>query len=353
WAPRSGWASDGRVAARPIIAARMPAAPSAGLAGSTPGAEDAGAEDAGALAGAATEARERAALRDGATGPGTEGAAARGAGPPAASRSTRSTSSAKGTSRLIWTIFRSASSRVTRGSCAQRRSVSSWVSTSRMRSRSSSEYASASGRRRSRSSGTSDASSALPSGAGGDDPEVVLLAAGEDRVGQLVVLGGGEDELHPGRRLLQRLQERVEGARRKHVDLVDDPDAEAVTGRVVARALPQLADLVDAVVGGAVDLLDVEAGPGGDLPARVALPARIRRRPLHAVEGLGQDARRRRLADTARAREKERVADAARRQRVAQRAGDGGLAHDLVEGLGPPLTREDEVGHGRAGADRT
>ena len=189
--------------------------------------------------------------------------------------------------------------------------------------------------------------------AGGDHPEVVLLAAGEDRVGQLVVLGGGEDELHPGRRLLQRLQERVEGARRKHVDLVDDPDAEAVTGRVVARALPQLADLVDAVVGGAVDLLDVEAGPGGDLPARVALPARIRRRPLHAVEGLGQDARRRRLADTARAREKERVADAARRQRVAQRAGDGGLAHDLVEGLGPPLTREDEVGHGRAGADRT
>jgi len=109
--------------------------------------------------------------------------------------------------------------------------------------------------------------------AGGDHPEVVLLAAGQDRVGKLVVLGGGEDELHARRRLLERLQERVERSRREHVDLVDDPDLEAVPRGVVARALTQLAHLLDAVVGGAVDLLHVEGRPARDLQAQTAVVA--------------------------------------------------------------------------------
>ena len=103
--------------------------------------------------------------------------------------------------------------------------------------------------------------------AGRDHAEVVALAAREDGVGELVVLGRREDELHVRRRLLERLQERVEGARREHVDLVDDADLEAVARGVVARALAQLAHLLDAVVGGAVDLLHVERGPGRDLHA--------------------------------------------------------------------------------------
>ena len=109
---------------------------------------------------------------------------------------------------------------------------------------------------------------------GRDHAEVVLLAAREDRVGDLVVLGRREDELDPGRRLLEGLQERVEGPRREHVDLVDDPDLVAVAGRVVARALAQLADLLDAVVRGAVDLLDVQRR----VPPRSPGTRRTRRR---------------------------------------------------------------------------
>src|SRR5207249_10048692 len=125
---------------------------------------------------------------------------------------------------------------------------------------------------------------------------------------------------------------------------------EAVARRVVTRALPQLADLVHAVVGRAVDLLDVEARARRDLLARVALPARISRRSLHAVQRLGEETRGRGLAHPPRAGEEERVADAARSERGAQRSGDGRLTHDLVDGLVPPVARVDEAGPGRAPA---
>jgi hypothetical protein len=44
-----------------------------------------------------------------------------------------------------------------------------------------------------------------------DQLEVEALAARQDGDGNLVDLGGGEDEHHVRRRLLQRLQQRVEG----------------------------------------------------------------------------------------------------------------------------------------------
>ena len=57
-----------------------------------------------------------------------------------------------------------------------------------------------------------------------------------------------------GGRLLERLQERVERARREHVDFVDDVDLEAVARGPERDATPAAADVVDAVVGRAVDL---------------------------------------------------------------------------------------------------
>jgi hypothetical protein len=47
----------------------------------------------------------------------------------------------------------------------------------------------------------------------------------------LVRLGRREDELHVRRRLLERLQQRVEGLRGEHVHLVDDVDLVAVALR--------------------------------------------------------------------------------------------------------------------------
>ena len=94
--------------------------------------------------------------------------------------------------------------------------------------------------------------------------EIESLAAREDRRGNLVRLGGREDEVHVDRRLLERLEERVERLRRQHVHFVDDVYLGAPLRRRVADLLAQVADLVDAAVGGAVDLDDVEVAPRGD-----------------------------------------------------------------------------------------
>ena len=49
--------------------------------------------------------------------------------------------------------------------------------------------------------------------------------------GDALRVGGGEDEHDVGRRLLERLEERVEGRAREHVHLVDDVDLEAAARR--------------------------------------------------------------------------------------------------------------------------
>jgi hypothetical protein len=69
----------------------------------------------------------------------------------------------------------------------------------------------------------------------------------------------------------------------------------------------------------------------------VAFLVRSRSRPLLAVERLGEDARERGLAGSARAREEIRLAHLIVLDRVSKRAHDGLLAHDLVEVLGPVL----------------
>src|SRR5262249_24355862 len=73
--------------------------------------------------------------------------------------------------------------------------------------------------------------------------------------------------------------------------------------------------------------------------------ARLRRRPLHAVERLGEDARARGLADAADTREEERVRDAVLRDGVADRGRYVFLADEIVERLRPPFAREDDVAH--------
>src|SRR5699024_6974639 len=100
-------------------------------------------------------------------------------------------------------------------------------------------------------------------------------------------------------------------------------------------ALAQLAGIVDAAVAGGVDLDHVEA-PGaavGQVAAGVALAAGDVRRPLDAVQAAREDARGRRLATAARAREQVGVTDPAGAQRTPQRRGDMVLSDHLGEGL--------------------
>ncbi len=176
--------------------------------------------------------------------------------------------------------------------------------------------------------------------------EVIALAAREDRDRDLVNFRRREDERRVRRRLFQGLEERVERRHREHVHLVDDVDLAPQLRGLVADTVTELADVVDAVVGRAVDLEVVDRGAGGDGLARRADAARRRRRALLTAERLGQHAGRGGLADAACAAEQKGVVDALLGERVRQRARHVLLPDDVVEGLRPVLACEDEVRHG-------
>ena len=165
-----------------------------------------------------------------------------------------------------------------------------------------------------------------------------------DRAEHLFRLGGGEDELHVVRRLLDELEQRVEAGRRDHVRLVDDVDLVAAAGRREERLLPQLTGIVDTTVAGRVDLDDVDRTGAvvGQRAARDADAARLGRRALLAVERAGQDAGAGRLAAAARPGEQIGMVQPAAAQRLRQRLGDVLLPDDLGEGPRPVLAVQRE-----------
>ena len=181
----------------------------------------------------------------------------------------------------------------------------------------------------------------------GNPPEVETLAAAQDGGQDLLRLGGGEDELDVLGRFFERLEQRVERRRGQHVDLVDDVDLILPVRGGVPHVVSQFADLLDAVVARAVDLQHVEAGAGGNLPARVADAAGFDRRGLDAAEGLGKDARGGRFAGAARPDEQVGVGEAVLRDGVLERAGDVLLPHHVVKRLRTVLARENLITHGQ------
>ena len=117
--------------------------------------------------------------------------------------------------------------------------------------------------------------------------------------------------------------------------------------RRVPHHLAQLADLVDAAVRRRVDLNHVQRSPRRNLFAGIALPARLRRRPLHAIQRLRQDPRRRRFSHAPRPRKNVRVRHAVILDRVFQRLGYVLLADEIVKRLRAPLAGYDLVAHGK------
>ena len=127
--------------------------------------------------------------------------------------------------------------------------------------------------------------------------------------------------------------------------LVDDHDLEPIPVWSVGQALLQAADVLDAVVAGPVDLQHVQIVACGDLEAWVASIAGLRCRSMCAVERLGEQASGARLADPAGAREEIGVGHAPALDRVADRAGDVFLPHQIAESLGAVFASKDGVGH--------
>src|SRR5260370_3655621 len=83
------------------------------------------------------------------------------------------------------------------------------------------------------------------------------------------------------------------------------------------------------------------------ISAGVALPARLRRRPLHAIQRFRQDSRRRRLSHAPRSRKNVRVRHAVILDRVSKRLGYVLLADEIVKRLLAPLAGYDLVAHGK------
>ena len=164
------------------------------------------------------------------------------------------------------------------------------------------------------------------------------LRSRQHGLGNLRELGGGHHEDDVRRRLFDRFQQRIERMRRQLMDLVDDEHLVAVSDRHNRQAGDDhLTHVVDLRVRGRVDLEHVDVAPLGNFAARVARAARLGRRPLHAAQRAGQNARGRRLAHAARPRKHERLRDAVFLNRIFQRARHRRLADDIVELLRAPL----------------
>src|SRR5262252_4979614 len=121
------------------------------------------------------------------------------------------------------------------------------------------------------------------------------------------------------RRLLDQLQERVPGGIRELMGLIEDVDLVAPLDRLENDAVADLADVVDAALRGRIHLDHVEGGAGGDGATGVTRAVGRGRRPLRAVETLGEDACHRGLAGAARACEEVGLAYRFGPDRVAQR----------------------------------
>ena len=138
-------------------------------------------------------------------------------------------------------------------------------------------------------------------------------------------------------RLFQRLQQRIEGGVGDLVGFVEDPDLVAVAGGTIARGIAQLANLVDAAIGGRVDLDHVHRIAGANLGAGIANAAGLGHRMVlrAAVQRHGQNARDGGLADAAMPAEDVAVRDALLLDGVLQGAGDVVLPDNVSELLGP------------------
>ena len=184
---------------------------------------------------------------------------------------------------------------------------------------------------------------------GSDRAEIEALHPREDRRRDLARIRGREHEDDVRRRLLQRLQQGIERGLGQLVDLVDDVDLVLAARRRVLHVLAERPDLFDAPVRGAVDLDHVDERAGQALDAHRALAAGLGARARGTEQRARQQAGRRGLADAPRAGEQVGVRDAARSERVPQRARDRILTDDRIERLRPPLSSENLIAHGLTG----
>ncbi len=187
-----------------------------------------------------------------------------------------------------------------------------------------------------------------------DPAEIEHLATAQDGRQDLVLLGGGQDEDGIGGRLLQGLQEGVEGVLTQHVHLIDDVHLPGAHLRCDMHLLDKRPNMFNAIIAGGVQLEDAQtvAFSEGATGGAGAAGAEVRVEVL-AVDGAGQDAGAGGLAHPPWTREQEGLGEMVAADGVLQRFRHGLLAHHRVEGGGTVLARaDDELFHGLRCEDR-
>src|SRR5260370_4239116 len=110
-----------------------------------------------------------------------------------------------------------------------------------------------------------------------------MLRARADRISEILRLRGGHNEERFVRRLLERLQQRVGSLVGEHVRFVEDDDLVAPAYRRITHHIAQLTNLVDASIGGGIDLENIQGTSRSDLTAGIALVAKRRCGSLNAI----------------------------------------------------------------------
>ena len=178
------------------------------------------------------------------------------------------------------------------------------------------------------------------------------LTAGKDGGRDLVQLRGGQDEHQMLRRLLQNLQQGVEGRGGEHMHLVDNVHTLFQHRRGIHRLLPKGSNIVHTIVAGGIQLGDVQELARINAPAGLALVAGSAVQRVQAVDGLGQDPGTGGFSGTPGAGEKVGVAGAALSHLALKCIGDVLLTDYLGKGDGPPLAVECLI-HGPASLNKS
>ena len=154
------------------------------------------------------------------------------------------------------------------------------------------------------------------------------------------------------RRLLECFQQGVERRVRKHVDFVNDIDPIVAAERRKLHVLTDFPHVVHTGVGSAVNLDHIDRCALSDLQAAGADVTGGRDGTTLAIERLGEDARHRGLADSARSRKQEGVRDSIGCNGVDQGLNHVRLADEILKGARPILSRRDLVVHSSLGVRR-
>ena len=183
-----------------------------------------------------------------------------------------------------------------------------------------------------------------------DPAQIEPLAARQHRDRDFSDFGGGEDEFGVLRRLFQRLEERVEGRGREHVDFVDDVDLVARARRRIAHAVVDLAHVVDTGMGGGVHFQHVHVPAFHDGPAMHAQNRHVDGRPFHrsvrqfVIQGAGQNPRRGGLADPAHPGQDPGLRNSSGFERIRNGADHGLLADQIVKAGRAVFARQHPIG---------